>query len=84
MIITNISNDNAIITNNLWKTPKAYFALKNSHGQAKEFLRGLWTILARAVKGIGQPCLTGMYEIKVVLQAHTKTVNCAFPVLKAY
>ena len=32
-------NNNAIINNNLWKIPRPYFALQNSHGIAIEFLR---------------------------------------------
>jgi len=35
--------------------PIPYFDLKNSHGRAKEFLRNLLTIWARALKNVGQP-----------------------------
>jgi len=80
MIIKCIINNNAIINNNLWKNPRSYFALKNSHVQTKEFLRGLLTIWARAAKRIGQPCPTGTYEMKVLLHTKPKTVNCPFPV----
>ena len=40
IIIIFINND-AVIINNLWKTPRPYFALKISHGHSKRFLRNL-------------------------------------------
>ena len=52
----NNNNNNAVINSNLWKTPRPYFALQNSHGQAKGFLRRLWTILTLALKKFLQPC----------------------------
>jgi hypothetical protein len=43
-------DSNSVINNNLRKTPRLYFALQNSHGHAKEFLRNLYTVWARAHK----------------------------------
>jgi hypothetical protein len=40
LIIIFINND-AVINNNLWKTPRPIFALQNFHGHAKGFLRNL-------------------------------------------
>ena len=34
----NNNNNNNAVNNNLWKTPKTYFAFRNSHGYAKGFL----------------------------------------------
>jgi len=48
-------NNNTVINNNLWKTPRPYFALKNSHEHAKGCLPSLWNIQARALGKFRQP-----------------------------
>ena len=42
------------MNNNLGRYQRPYFALQNSHGQAKEFLRKLYKIWARALKKFRQ------------------------------
>jgi len=37
----NNNNNNAVTNNNFWKTATPYYALQNSHGHAKRFLRNL-------------------------------------------
>jgi hypothetical protein len=39
IIIIRISNNNAVINNNIWRIPIPYFSHQNYHGQAKGFLR---------------------------------------------
>jgi len=55
--VNNNNNNNAVISNNLCATPRPYFALKNSPGHAKGFLRSLWTIWARASKIFASPVM---------------------------
>jgi hypothetical protein len=43
-----INANNAVI--------RPYFALQNSHGHAKEFIRNLEKIWTRALKKVRQPC----------------------------
>ena len=33
-----INNNNAVIGDNLWETPRSYFVLQNSRGHSKRFL----------------------------------------------
>jgi len=54
-MMTMVDINNAVINNNLRKTPKPKFALQNSHKPAKGFLRRLWTIWARVLKTSRQP-----------------------------
>jgi len=51
------NNYNAVINSNLWKAPRPDFALQNSHGKAKGFLRSLWTIWALTLKSFASPGL---------------------------
>ena len=57
IIMCTNNNNNAVINGNLWKTPRPYFALQNSQGQAKGFRRSLWTIWAIALKIFASPGL---------------------------
>ena len=58
-----INGNNAVINNNLRKAPRPSFALQNSQGHLKEFLRNLQAIWARAIKKYRQPC----YRVKFYL-----------------
>jgi hypothetical protein len=49
-IIIIFINNNAVINNTLWKTPKPRFGLQNSHGHRKGFFRNLWPVGARILK----------------------------------
>ena len=58
-IIISISNNNAMINNYYGRLQKLYFALqkkKKPHGHAKELLRNLQTIWARALQKFRQLC----------------------------
>jgi hypothetical protein len=55
-------NNNTVSDNNLWKTARPYFAIQNSHGHAKGFLRSLWAIWACALIKVRQPWFRMCYE----------------------
>ena len=52
-----IFNNNVVI-NNLWKTPRPYFALQNSHERTTWFLRNVQPIWTSALRKFRQPCST--------------------------
>ena len=53
----NNNNNNTILNNNLWKTPRPYFARQFSHNQANGFLPCLRTIWGRAPQSFANPVL---------------------------
>jgi hypothetical protein len=59
----------------LWKAPRYYFGLQNSHGHAKAFLRNLQSIRALALKTVRQPWPRHMPNVREEIYVKYRVVS---------